>query len=725
MTETQEARLVFSWDTTSVENATKRIEQHFGRIDAAEKKQAAAGKATKEKAAAEEKKGGHGGHGGGNIGMGIHDALMGRTGAALFRFTAAARLASGVASAVAIGLEVAGKSFAYATGEIEKTDQAASRLEQSFLKVAKAATFSSAGDGVGKISGNKEGLLDQIRGERDQQNDLQNFQELKSDKAVKILGVPLADGGIYAAYDSLRSKLTGAETTEQKIAGSDLRERVAGQQLGKLNAQTAQAYSDDVEVAYGRSRFGDKFTGQRLELSRKQDAEEAKAGADPTTGAANIAAIREKYRLEMDGINQAEKASQRQLDAEQAITRARREGGSVELHTAQIRLAAAGAALGQAVPGTKEFQEKNTAYDAALVEVGTATRDRKMSRADARIRQQMAGVGSSEGEDARALRNADLEVRQAEKRLRLLQDLKDVKASEQELNEANLALVTAQTNQEMVRRREAEARLQLENNVTRAPRDIRAAGALLGGASPEEAETQALTARVDAAKDAYDLAVKRAAIEHNSKESLEAQAAAAKDVAQAEISLAEHKQQIRRQRAMELESAQGETASLRFAASGRDDLAEVTGQRAQSRVSIERANLSGHPEIAGELAEQQRLRERRSVEDLYLNPDGTRRKPADVQRELFQRRQRQTRVDQFNKAMDRNGGLLHVQRDIGGRITGGTDPLTGELLNSRQIASRNAAAHARVDTAKDDRSDREIQQSIFTVLDARLPKITK
>ena len=524
--------------------------------------------------------------------------------------------------------------------------------------------------------------------------------------------------------DYVRSSVFGTLTPDERMAESKKREDGASRELAKLNAQTSAAYGDDVNVAYGRSRFGDRFGAQRLELDRKQESEISKASADPTTSPENLAAIREKYRLELDGINQAEKAAQRQLDTEQAITRARREGGSVELHTAQIRLAAAGAALGQAVPGTKDFQEKNTAYDAALVEVGTATRDRKISRADSRLRRQMAGIAGSENEDQRAVRNAELEVREAEKKLRLLQDSKDAKATEQQLNEANLALITAQTNQEMLRRRETEARLQLESSVRRAPRDVAAAGALLGGASDEGAEQQKLSAGVDAAKETYDLAVKRAAIEHNSRESLEAQASAAKELGEAEVALAQHKQQFRRQYDLEMEGARGATAAARLSASGRDDLAEVASGRAESRVAIERANQAGKPELAAELAEQQRLRERRSVQELYLNADGTRRNPGDVQRELFQRRLHQTRVNQFNRALDRNGGLIDVDRDLGGRITSGVDPLTGNRLNARQIAERNAAANARVDTSKDKTNDSKTYQDILKVLQERLPQHT-
>ena len=726
MTETQECRTVFSWDTTSVEGATKRIEAHFGRIDAAEKKQASASKSTQEGAAAHAKKsGGHGsGHGPGNVGMGFHDALMGRTSAALFRFTSAAKVGALYATGLGVALEAGGKAFEYARAEMEKTDQAAARLEQSYLKVSKAATFSTVGEGGGKLAGTKEGLAEQIRGEHEQQGDLSDFARMQSSR-VAFNGHDATLGGeFYRAYDYARAQITGTQTTGEKMENSELRERVAGQQLGKLNRQITGGLNTEAAAAYDQSRFGDRFAGQRVELRQKEETEVSGLQSAGNGTEENIAAVREKYRLQMDGIDQADKAAQRQLDTEQAITKARQEGGAVELRTAQARLDAAGKALAQTVPGTKGFQAANTAYDAAALDVATTTRDTGMQRADARFAQQMASITPGQNEDERAVRNADLEVQKAREKVRALKEAVGVKATEQELNEANLALITAETSRELQRRRVLEAQIQLENSVRRAPRDVRAAGALLGGASPEEAQTQSLTAGVEAAKDAYDLAVKRAAIEGNSRESLEAQAAAAKDLGQAETSLALHQQQARRERALALEGAQGETASLRFAASGRDDLAEVAGGRAQSRVAIERANLAGHPEMARELAEQQRLRERRSVQDLYLNADGTRRKPGDVQRELFQRRQHQTRVEQFNRAMDRNGGLTDVGRDIGGRITSGVDPLTGNRLNARQIAERNAAANARVDTSKDKTNDSKTYQDILQVLKDRLPQTT-
>ena len=725
MTETQECRTVFSWDTTSVEGATKRIEAHFGRIDSAEKKQATASKSTQDGVAAHAKKsGGHGGHGGtGNVGMGVHDLLMGRTNAALFRFTSAAKVAALYATGMGIALEAGGKAFEYVQGEMDKTDQAATRLEQSLLKVSKAATFSTVGEGSGKLTGTREGLLEQIQGERTQQGDLQNFKELENQRfglAPDGVSIPAGSlgGGFYKAYDHARG-LFGYETNDQKIEGSRLREGIAGQQLGKLNAQVAGAYSNDTEVAYGQSRFGDRFAGQRVALQHKEETEVGGMKAAGTATDENVAVVREKYRLQLDGIDQADKAAQRQLDTEEAITKARRQGGAVEINTARIRLEAAGAALAQAVPGTKNFQEKNTAYDAARQGVVEAGRSQSLQQAGFRFDQQTAGFRGND--DDRATLSAQVAVDKAAERLRILQE---THASEEEINAAILDQTRSLTAQEMLRRQQEEARLKLAADIRRAPRDAAAAGATLGGASPEAAERQTLVAGAEAAKDAYDLAVKRAAIEHNSRESLEAQTAAAKELAQAQISLGQHDQNVGRQRAMELEGARGGAASLRFAASGRDDLAEVASGRTQSRLAIERANLAGHPEEAAELAEQQRLRERRGVQDLYLNPDGTRRNPGDVQRELFQRRLHQTRVQQFNRALDRNGGLTDVGRDINGRITSGVDPLTGNRLNARQIAERNSAALARVDTSKDKTNDSKTYQEILKVLQERLPKNT-
>ena len=706
----QEVRTVWSWDTTDVEQATKRLERSWAREEEARKK-------AKQSQENDNKKNPAGGHGGGhggtsNIGMGIHDTLMGRGTAGLFRFGNAAKLAAGYVSGVGVAMELAGKAMAYQAGEVEKTDRANERLAASMSKVAKAAEFSTVGEGAGKLGGTRETLLEQIRGERNQQSDLGTQKTLQD-----------TDGWFYKAKDRASAYLFNSQTVEEKMTASQNRELAAGREYGQLGKKVTAAYRMDQGIAFQNSEGGDPFEARRLESRNKEETEIAAAKQSGNGSDENLALIRQKFAIQRASVDFEDRAAQRQIDGESKQLAIKKEGGAVEVASARERLRLAGKAL-QAQPFyTKKYYEAWNEQEKAQQGVVVAERSRNMELASHRIDLSTAGFRGNS--DDRAALGAQAEVDKAREKLRILQETKGIKATEQELNEANLALVDAETKKELLRRQQAEARIALESAVRMAPAAVRAAGALLGGASNEGAQREALVQQARAAQEALAVATKRAEIEKGSVESLKAQAEAAEALTKSQLSVALHDQQVRRERRYAMQGAEGETAALRFSTSGRDDLGELAGQRAQSRIAIERANQDGHPQHAAELAEQQRLHEVKTVQDLYLNPDGSRRNPGDVRREMFQRQLKQSRVSQWQSAMDRNGGLIDVHRDIGGRIESGVDPLTGNRLNSRQIAERNAAAKVSIDNPKEQQSDAQTFTDILTVLQQRLPATTK
>lgn len=730
MDTTEEVRTVFSWDTTQAESGATRMERAFDRYERAEKNalaRAAAAKSAPKTGAA----GGHGGnapHGGGNAAMGVHDLLMGRESAALFRFGSAAKLAAVYASGMGVALEVGGRAFAYARAEMEETDKAAERLEQSYLKVSRAATFSSVADGPSKLSGTAGGLQEQITGERTQQQDLEWWRELETGQTPgpNALGRALILPGraVFGGFDSVRSSFTGAPTTDEKMAQSEARERIAGQQLAKINRQTTAAYRFDQQLAFQKGEGGNPFEAQRMELGKKEEAEIADAIPKSIKGKddENIRLIREKYALQREVIDHAERAADREIAAAREENDIRRLGGAVAVGLAKARLDLAEKALHDETVGTKAYFEAQNKREAASQAVALAQRGLKIERSD--FGKDIATAGNRGNDEQRASQAAQSEVNKAAEKLRILRDTVGVKATEEELNAANLDLTRAQTAQEMLRRQQVAARLQLEQSIRQAPRDVRAAGALLGGASIEGAQRAGLMATAQDAVDKLATAKKLAELNKGDVASLQAQAAAARELATAQIAIVQHDQQIRRERGLQLEATRGGTAALQLTASGREDLADLAGERAQSSVAIKRANLEGNTPLARELAQQQRLRETKSIDDLYLKPDGSRRGSGEVNRRRHELEIKQSRFTLFNKALDRNGGLMDVHRDMGGHIESGVDPLTNERMNARQIAERNAAAHARVDSPKERENDSKTLRDILIALQKGLPKET-
>jgi ssRNA-specific RNase YbeY (16S rRNA maturation enzyme) len=736
--EVQQVRNVWSWDTTDVESGAQRIEKAFAREETARKRAQASAATDNKKAAGDAKTGGgEGGHGGGNVAWAIHDLAEGRMRNAFGRIATQLKLGTAATAGFFIGMKLVGGVISDVGEQMDATDKAADRLRESLQGLSKTATFATSAEGAPKLAGTAQALQEQMRAEREQQGDLSDTKRVQDfwDKpdarkaawSVASAGTAPLVGQVYKAWDSVRAMpMFGAhQTNDEKMEESQLRERVAASEWVKVRKEYNGALRTDRDVAYQRSSHGDPFEAQRIDSRKRQAAEiaDARSHGQAYANSPELDLINQKYAIEQEGIDKSGRAAERQLSLEGNLLELRRRGGAVEVNSARQRLAAATAALAEEDKGTRAYREAQNKQTAAAQEVALAERKQNTDRADYRLDLSTAGLRG--GADERAAQTAQNEVEKAQEHLRILQETVGVKATEEELNKANLELVRAQTAQEMLRRQQVEARNELNSAIRLAPTSIAAAGALLHGASPEQAQRAGLVASAQAAVEAYENARKRAQEEHNSVESLQAQVAAAKDLAAAQVSIAVHDREVRRERDRELRGAEGETAALRFAASGREDLGELASERTQSRLAVEDANYQGKPQLAAQFAQQQQLRERKSVEELYLNEDGTRRNPGAVQRDLLQRRLKQTRFAKFNQALDRNGGLTDVHRDLGGRIESGIDPLTGVRLNSREIAERNNAAQAKANQPKDDRSDSEIYKSILKVLEQRLPAEVK
>ena len=725
--ELQELRTVMSWDTADAESGAQRMAKAFEKIESEEKNMAEQSAANqkrasdaRKKAADDGKKGGHGGHGGGgmgaNIGWALHDFAEGRGTNALFRLGSAFGVI-GVGAAVATQA-VSKFSQAYqdnarsvaatlglqrAMGEGIESSGQRNRLYGFAERLTGARAFfdqGEAGTGTRQSAGGIEGQRREIQAAIKEVQDARTFKGTFLDIfASGITGHARQLEGLDAEQRG-GNKLTDLDVA----AGNITRNRTAAERLG----------------AYGSERAG------HLGQSQTQYDEEAAALGDANqTGkignaeySAKLAAAASQQQIRDRDTNLAFDARDRDSNVSIADAGIRRRGYHVAVEEARQRMNAAGVELRDA-----PTEEASKAATGKFLNAQEETRQASLSQReiDVRLDGEKRIADFRGNAEARALYGAQRELDNQKQLLAIAKE-----RGEDAAKAAQVGVDAAEKNLDLLQRQQAVQRLATGSAVRLAPGDVAATGAKLRRSDDLEAQRAELRQKAVDAVDALENAKKRVEYERGSEESLRAQAEAARNLAQAQQAIALHEQAIRRERHYEMESTQGRTAQLRFAASGRDDLGSLAEQRAESRVAIERANQAGNPPaLAGQLAEQQRLRERKGAEDLYLNPDGTRRNWADVNRDLTQRRQRQTRFDAFNKQMDANGGLMSVHRDIGGRIESGVDPLTGERLNARQIFERNHAAQANPDSKNEQLGDHEIFSKILTALQQGLPKTTK
>ena len=725
--ELQELRTVMSWDTADAESGAQRMAKAFEKIESEEKNMAEQSAANqkkasdaRKKAADDQKKGGHGGHGGGgmgaNIGWALHDFAEGRGTNALFRLGSAFGVI-GVGAAVATQA-VSKFSQAYqdnarsvaatlglqrAMGESIQSSGDRNRLYGFAERVTGARAFFDQGEvgtGAMQSAGGIEGQRRAI------QEAIKQVQDARTFKGTFL--------------DIFASGITGHA---RQLEGLDAEQR-AGNRLSDLDV-SAGNITRNRTAAERLGAYGSERAGKLAQSQGQYDEETAALGDANRTGkmgvaeySAKLAAAASQQQIRDRDTNLSFDVRDRASADAIADVGIRRRGYHVAVGEATQRMNAAGAELRDA-----PTEEAAKAATGKFLSAQEDTRQANLSQReiDARLDAEKKVADYRGGAEARAMYGAQRELDTQKQLLAIAKE-----RGEDAAKAAQVGVDAAEKNLDLLQRQQAVARLATASAVRLAPGDVAAAGARLRRSDDLDAQRAELRAKAVDAVDALENAKKRVEYERGSEESLRAQAEAARNLAQAQQAIALHEQSIRRERRYEMESAQGRTAALSFGASGRDDLGALAGERAESRVAIQRANQSGNPALAAELAEQQRLRERRTVEDLYLDPvTGRPRPPAQVQAELRQRQMRQTQVDIFNGQMNATGGLTNVHRDISGRIESGVDPLTGERLNARQIFERNHAAQARVDSAKDQRDDSEIFKAILTALEKGLPKTTK
>ena len=602
--ELQELRTVMSWDTADAESGAQRMAKAFEKIESEEKNMAEQSAANqkrasdaRKKAADDGKKGGHGGHGGGgmgaNIGWALHDFAEGRGTNALFRLGSAFGVI-GVGAAVATQA-VSKFSQAYqdnarsvaatlglqrAMGEGIESSGQRNRLYGFAERLTGSRAFfdqGEAGTGTRQSAGGIEGQRREIQAAIKEVQDARTFKGTFLDIfASGITGHARQLEGLDAEQRG-GNKLTDLDVA----AGNITRNRTAAERLG----------------AYGSERAG------HLGQSQTQYDEEAAALGDANqTGkignaeySAKLAAAASQQQIRDRDTNLAFDARDRDSNVSIADAGIRRRGYHVAVEEARQRMNAAGVELRDA-----PTEEASKAATGKFLNAQEETRQASLSQREIDVRldgeKRIADFRGQRGGRARFTgRSGSWTTRS---------------------NSWPSPKSAGRTPRK--RRRSASTRRKRISTCCSASRPCNAwrPAAPCGSRRatwPQRARSCA--ARTTWKRNGPNCARRRWtrstpwrtprsawSTSRGSEESLRAQAEAARNLAQAQQAIALHEQAIRRERHYEMESTQGRTAQLRFAASGRDDLGSLAEQRAESRVAIERANQAGNPPGAGRSA---------------------------------------------------------------------------------------------------------------------------
>ena len=601
MTQIEELIYKFGMDTEDADRGADRIEKAFERIGKAQNK------------ADRGSTGGHGkagGHGMGNMGMGVHDMLMGREQAALGRFASGLKVAGAYAVGMGVALEVGGRALDYVKAKTDEVDSAAQRLEQSYLRVSKAANITSTANGSQAALGVLQSATEQVQGEKDQQlrlSELTNLQESPLSWRDPTAGL------IYKLQDWKQS-WTGLDNS-QMVDQANLERRRAEQIAAKARGEYREALGDERDDLQSQI-FNNPYQARFNKIDRSEKAEIDAARGAGVTDPASVAAIKDRHELQREALWVEQKADQRRLDTEKQIAELRSNGSKDELQAAKLRLEEFKGNLDDQPEGSYGAEQANNAY------------------------------------------------------------LKQVAAVED----------------------------------------------------------------------------------------------------------------IQFQRGQQSYASAGQTAAGRLSLYGRDDLAGLVTSRVQSTNQASAYRRDGLGDMADDVEDRQAVREQQARVNKYLNADGTRRNPGEIVAEETAQRRKAMRIDQFlygTKDTDTGGGLhsgglesgdgiltaasgrlarstnaaghlamaagptfagtalsrgaemvgglgnlglTGIAHGMDGSILSARDAITGQTLNATQIHEREAQAKRTADyhaaNAKDDRSDREVQQDIFKVLNDRLPSTT-
>jgi hypothetical protein len=471
------------------------------------------------------------------------------------------------------------------------------------------------------------------------------------------------EGFPFHRIDEWMARKTGRASISDLISESRQREGASNNQIGLLQGERSAAYQYD--TASTRERLGGStFAAKRMELQMGEKRALTEAGSFEVSGK-DFAQIKEKFALEQRAND---------LDEEAAKTRQR-----YALELAEFR--------GNSEQRTRHSNDVELAQAKDLLKVAVARGNVEEIRA---AETEVASRSTAKFENERNKRGLQL-------------------AADSSLRRGAIGLGSAQF------RLGQDLFSQNENTRFGAGQNVEREQASAGVASAREALLLAQ----------QKLKNEGATIELVNEEKLARQGVAAAQLTQLEVEKklsAESIQRTRQQRA-EGDAARNQTAAMRLSNSGRSDLAAVRSGRDQSEAAALSFERAGRHDLATEAQEQQHQSEVGAYDAKYLRADGRRKRRSDVQRHDRHLRVIEGRRNRANDRLEKNGGLIDVRRDIGGKVIGGTDPLTGERMSADQIASRKERP---AKTAANEAHSEALQLAkILEVLDSRLPPKAK
>ena len=392
-------RTVFDWDVEGVLGGIREIEKAYDRE-----------KGARRKSTEEAKKGGKhgGGHGMGDLGMGVHDLLMGRGQAALGRFAGGLKVAGAYAVGMGVALEAGGKAMEYVARKTDEADSAAARLEQSLLRVSKAATATSEANG-------SAGVLDVFKN-ADEQRQGENEQLVRLGQLHDLQNSPLSwrdpTGGLYYRLKDKFDSLTGL-STDQKIDQAEMEQRRSEQIMGKTRGQYTRALGNQRDDLYDQA-YGSPYQAKYHALDRQQQVEKDAAIAAKVGTPENLKLIDQRFETQRVLLAREEKAAYRRLSDEKTIAKMRLGGTDAEMRSAKVRLTEAFATWRDQTPGSFAAQQAEGAYWGAagqVAQIGHA-RAQELTGAESRTaamrlktlgRDDYAGVVESRSESSLAI----------------------------------------------------------------------------------------------------------------------------------------------------------------------------------------------------------------------------------------------------------------------------------------------------------------------------------
>ena len=365
--------------------------------------------------------------------------------------------------------------------------------------------------------------------------------------------------------------------------------------------------------------------------------------------------------------------------------------------------------------GEAENKAADNKIEAAKTDLAIAERDQTVRKATLSIDYETARTRGNAEERARAA--ADAAQKKASIEYEALLTSKE--ATQEQRKQAAIALEQANTARVMLNREQASALIRARTSDATANIRFRAEAGTLGAGSVDK-ERAGLQANVDIAREQLRSTQEIAEKQGYSLDSVEAIHRAQEGIANALLKQKGYELELSRSRRIELGNAQTETAALRLQNVGRGDQAAMLQGRHASEEAQYNALRESNPDLAAELAAQQKARETGAFMDKFYNADGTKKDRGKLNREEQQARITAGRRGRAGAKFERDLGLIDVRRGMHGEAIGGTDPFTHQHVSAAEVRQRLNRASDRA--AEDKQKNGKGMADVWQVLNERLPK---